>query len=57
MRNALATALHARAHLLTSKAARMYLDFQAMLVPDYWEPPQLLEDYVELWTTQPPSAR
>ena len=39
VRNALATALHAKAHYLTSRAARSYLDFQAMLIPDYWEPP------------------
>lgn len=53
LRNALVTALHARAHYLTSKAARKYMDFQAMLIPDYWEPAELLEDYVEMWTTQP----
>ncbi len=53
VRDALVTALHARAHQLTSKAARRYLDFQAMLVPDHWEPPELLEDYVELWMTEP----
>lgn len=52
VRNGVATALHARAHYLTAKAARSYLDFQAMLVPDYWEPPELLEDYVELWMAQ-----
>src|SRR2546428_4810109 len=52
VRNALATALHARSHYLTSMAARKYLNFQAMLIPDYWQTPELLEDYVEFWVTE-----
>jgi hypothetical protein len=53
VRDAAATALHAKAHYLTSNAARQYLDFQAMLVPGYWEPPELLDDYVESWASDP----
>ena len=49
VRNALATALHARTNYHRHRPARAYLDFQAQLVPDYWEPPELLPEYVEDW--------
>lgn len=49
VRNAVATGLHAERHYLTQPAARSYLNFQAKLVPDYWERPELLEDYAALW--------
>jgi hypothetical protein len=45
VRNALATALHARTNYHWHRPARAYLDFQAGLVPDYWEP----AEYVEGW--------
>lgn len=49
VRNAIATALHAFEHYNSQRPARKYLNFQARLVPTYWEPPELLDDYVELW--------
>ncbi|MEA3076508.1 MAG: hypothetical protein QOF60_1416 [Actinomycetota bacterium] len=49
IRNAIATALHAEKHYVMDRAARAYLDFQAQLVPSYWEPAQLLQDYTDLW--------
>lgn len=47
VRNAIATGLHALAHI-EEPAARRFVDFQAMLVPDYWERPELRVEYVEL---------
>jgi len=49
VRNAIATGLHAEAHYFTHQAARAYLDFQRRLIPEYWERPELLDEYVELW--------
>lgn len=49
VRNAIATGLHAEAHYFTDKPARSYINFQHRLVPDYWERPELLDDYTELW--------
>ncbi len=49
VRNAIATGLHAQRYYLTNRAARAYLDFQHRLLPDYWERPELLADYTDLW--------
>ena len=49
VRNAIATGLHASDLYATDFAARKYVDFELMLVPEYWEPPELLEEYTELW--------
>lgn len=49
VRNALATALHARSNYHRCRPARGYLDFQVRLIPDYWEPAELLPDYVDAW--------
>lgn len=49
LRNAIATALHARSNYEWFRSARAYLDFQARLVPDYWEAAELLPDYVDSW--------
>lgn len=49
IRNAIATALHARTNILLHRGAREYLEFQERLVPDYWEAPELLDDYIESW--------
>ena len=43
VRNATATALLAFRHPSNQRLAR-WLDFQAMLVPDYWERPELVDD-------------
>lgn len=49
VRNAIATGLHAEFHYFRERAARSYLDFQSALVPTYWERPELLDEYRELW--------
>jgi hypothetical protein len=49
VRNAIATGLHAETHYFSDRPAREYFDFQHRLVPDYWERPELLDDYKELW--------
>jgi hypothetical protein len=49
VRDAISTGLHAESYYLREKAARSYLDFQSALVPTYWERPELLGDYQELW--------
>lgn len=49
IRNAIATALHARTNILHHRAARDFLGFQERLIPNYWEAPELLDDYLESW--------
>jgi hypothetical protein len=49
VRNAIATGLHAFAHYNSERPARRFVNFQARLVPNYWERPELLDDYVALW--------
>ena len=49
VRDAVATALHARSNYHRCRPARAYLDFQERLIPDYWEPAQLLPEYVDDW--------
>ena len=47
IRNAIATALHADEHSAVSVAAQAYVGFAMRLIPDYWEEPVLLPDFVE----------
>jgi hypothetical protein len=47
IRNAIYTALDAAANAATSEAADHFVQFQIRLIPDYWEDPELLDDYVE----------
>ena len=47
IRNAIYTGLQAPEHYGSSEGARSFVNFQKMLIPKYWEPPELLEDYVE----------
>ena len=53
VRDAIATALHARTNALRHRAALKYLEFQNRLVPDYWEEPKLLDEYIEYWEMIP----
>lgn len=46
IRNAIYTGLHALRHCNTSRGAKAFVEFQAMLIPGYWEEPQLTADYV-----------
>jgi hypothetical protein len=47
VRNAIASMQHAMDN--PSKASRAYLDFNIMGIPDYWEEPELTDDYVKVW--------
>lgn len=48
IRNAIYTALHAISlSKRKSAAATRYINFQFEMIPDYWEQPDLLEDYVK----------
>jgi hypothetical protein len=46
VRNAIATGLHAMSNP-GNPAVTRYINFQMMLVPSYWERPQLLAEYIE----------
>ena len=46
VRNAIYTGLQALRHYDRSEGARSFTDFQKMLIPKYWEPPELLTDFV-----------
>ena len=47
VRNAIYTGLQALRHYDRSEGARAFADFQKMLIPKYWEQPELLTDFVE----------
>lgn len=47
IRDAIYTALHALSLAKQSPMAKRYVGFQLQLIPDYWEEPQLLEDFSE----------
>ena len=47
IRNAIYTGLQAMRHYHRSGGARSFADFQKMLIPKYWEQPELLTDFVE----------
>ena len=47
LRNAVFTSLQAMKHATESEGARAFVNFQIGLIPDYWEDPELLDDYVQ----------
>jgi len=49
VRNAIGTALHAFDHYERSDAARTFVDYHFRSIPNYWEPPELLEGFVKMW--------
>jgi hypothetical protein len=49
VRDAIATGLHAEIYYFSEAPARSYLDFQSRLIPNYWERPELLDEYKDLW--------
>ena len=49
IRNAICTALHAFNCYEQSDAAARFVDFNLRMVPTYWEPPELLDNYLEMW--------
>jgi hypothetical protein len=44
-RNAIATALYATRNYSEDKASFEWVNFQFMLIPEYWEEPELTEDF------------
>ncbi len=56
IRNAICTAFHMIENFSNPRVAE-YAGFLQMLIPDYWEEPELLADYVaQLTTTKKPIA-
>jgi hypothetical protein len=49
IRNAIATGLHALAHQADHDAVQRYIDYHLSQVPSYWEPPELLPGYQQVW--------
>ena len=49
IRNAICTALHAFNNYEQADAATKFVDFNFGMIPKYWEEPELLDDYVEMW--------
>jgi hypothetical protein len=48
IRNAIATALHILRHSQTNEAAKKAMEFSFGCIPDYWEEPELLDDFKKL---------
>jgi hypothetical protein len=53
IRNAVCTALHAFENYESSPRSGEFVDFNLMLIPKYWEKPELLSDYLRLWEAGP----
>ena len=53
IRNAICTGLHMIENMNDDRV-KGYFEFQKMLIPNYWEEPELLEDYVHIITRQKP---
>ena len=49
IRNAVCTALHAFQNYEDSLQSARFVDFNVRMVPRYWEAPELLPDYRQLW--------
>lgn len=49
IRNAVCTALHAFNNYEKADAAAGFVDFNLRMIPKYWEEPELLDDYVQMW--------
>ena len=47
IRNAIYTGLQALRHYNRSEGTRSFVDFQHTLIPNYWEQPELLTDFVK----------
>lgn len=50
VRNAVASMLHALDNYDRHDAARRYVDMHLRHIPSYWEPPELLDDYRDMWS-------
>ena len=49
IRNAVCTALHAFNNYEKADDAARFVDFNFRMIPKYWEDPELLNDYVQMW--------
>jgi hypothetical protein len=49
VRNAVCTALHAFNNYEKADPAARFVDFNFRMIPNYWEEPELLADYVQMW--------
>lgn len=49
IRNAVCTALHAFNNYEKADAAARFVDYHFRMIPEYWEQPELLEGYVQMW--------
>lgn len=47
IRNAICTGLHAIEYYDVSEGAGSFVNFQTQAIPKYWEPPELLPDFLE----------
>jgi hypothetical protein len=45
IRNAIVTALYATGNYSEDEASRKWVNFQSMLIPEYWEEPELTEGF------------
>ena len=43
------TALHAFNHYEKADAAARFVDYNFRMIPKYWEQPELLDGYVQMW--------
>jgi hypothetical protein len=55
IRNAICTALHAFNQYENDEVAARFVDFNFSLIPNYWEKPDLLDDYVRMWDRNLPT--
>jgi hypothetical protein len=49
IRNAVCTALHAFNNYEKADAAARFVDYNFRMISKYWEKPELLDDYVQMW--------
>ena len=49
IRNASCITPHAFEHCECLLEARRFIDYHFLMVPTYWEPPELLDGYMRMW--------
>jgi len=49
IRNAIYTAIDAFNHYERVPESRRFVDANLRLIPQYWEPPEFLQQYINLW--------
>ncbi len=56
VRNAVCTALDAFNNYEQADAAARFVDFNFRMIPKYWEEPELLNEYIEMWDRNSPES-